>query len=176
MRCQQHVIWRGGIGCPALLALILGVLGCGGIADNASSPSRTQPAAQAMPSQRSAQNASSSNASPLQQCVHKFLEEFYTCRLQAVLDITRGGSMATTRTRVAQAKATLLPLYAAAKDALGQNLSAITLLKDLYAAWLGALDALSPSPGETDNAYHVRISGLQNKLSEMGHRVEVEAQ
>jgi len=104
-----------------------------------------------------------------------FLEKFYICRLAAHLYLI-GGPPQEMQKCVVEAKVKILPFYAGAKDALIQNPAAMTLLKDLYAAWLGALDALPPSPGERDNAYHVRISALEDKLATMGHRVEIEAQ
>lgn len=113
----------------------------------------------------------------LKHYIEKSLEELYTCRLRATLELLqRADAMRDTRACIVQAKVTLGPLYAAAREAVAAHASALPVLKDFYAAWLGGLDALFPSPGERDNAYQMRISEIQHKLTELGHRLTIEAQ
>lgn len=113
----------------------------------------------------------------VQQYTQKVLEEFYTCRLRATLELLqRDAAMTGTRACIVQAKAILAPLYGAARATLMHVPAALALLNDFYAAWLGGLDALFPAPGEREQAYHGRVSAMQNRLTEMRHRLEIEAQ
>lgn len=107
----------------------------------------------------------------------KALEEFYSCRLRATLELLqRDAAMTGTRACITQVKAIVEPFYSAAREALTHAPAALALLKDFYAAWLGGLDALFPAPGERESVYHGRVSGMQGRLTEMRHRLEIEAQ
>lgn len=112
-----------------------------------------------------------------QQLVAQAIQGFFNCRLSAALDLLEQASTMPQATAcVAQAKATLAPLYLAALTAVQGQEAAVSRLKDFYAAWLGGLDALYPAPREREAVYHGRVAGIQQKLTEMGHRLVLEAQ
>lgn len=107
--------------------------------------------------------------------VDQALQGFFHCRLSATLDLLeQAPTLPRAAVRIAEAKATLAPLYAAALDAAQGQPGTGARLRDFYAAWLAGLAGLMPVPGERDAVYQGRVAGIQARLTEMGERVLLE--
>lgn len=111
------------------------------------------------------------------QFVAQALHGYATCTGTGVLDLlNQAEAMPQTQACLVHARTTLAPLYPTALAAVQAQPGSVTRLKDFYAAWLSALEGLRRGPGEQASAYHGRVAAGQRRLSELGARLELEAQ
>ena len=99
--------------------------------------------------------------------------EFLLCRLTAENMLLGRGAAQDTLACRERAKIEIVPLYGQAQDALREQTSAVTLLEDLYVAWLRAMDGIAPASRETLSVYIARLNALQRLLTEMRQRLEI---
>jgi hypothetical protein len=110
---------------------------------------------------------------PMKTLLDQMQVEFLLCRITAEnLLLGRGAAQDTLACRE-RAKIEIVPLYGRAQDALREQLSAVALLEDLYAAWLKAMDGIVPASRETLSVYIARLNALQRLLTEMRQQLEI---
>ena len=103
----------------------------------------------------------------------KMQVEFLLCRVTAENTLLGRGAAQDTLSCRERAKIEIVPLYGRAQDALREQLSAVALLEDLYAAWLRAMDGIAPASTETLSVYIARLNALQRLLTEIRQRLEI---
>jgi len=103
----------------------------------------------------------------------KLQVEFLLCRVTAENTLLGRGAAQDTLACRERAKSEIVSLYGQAQDALREQTSAVTLLEDLYAAWLRAMDGIAPASTETLPVYIARLNALQRLLTELRQRLEI---
>ena len=118
-------------------------------------------------------SAAAPQPTPMKTFLDTMQVEFLLCRLTAEnLLLGRGAAQDALACRE-RAKSEIVPLYGRAQDALREQVSAVALLEELYAAWLRAMDGIVPASGETLPVYIARLNALQRLLTEMRQQLEI---
>jgi hypothetical protein len=123
-----------------------------------------------------ASNGCTSQASPLKTFTCRLPQDMLLCRTTMDLFILGGKTVQQAMACIEQAKADIVPHYQRARDSLTSRPTALAMLKDLYATWLGAMDGIPPSEGDSKRTWNMRLDSLQEKLRVMEHRLTIELQ
>ena len=129
--------------------------------------------AAAVSRQESPPSAAAPQPTPMKTFLDKMQVEFLLCRVTAENTLLGRGAAQDTLACRERAKSEIVPLYGQAQDALREQTSAVTLLEDLYVAWLRAMDSIAPASRETLSVYIARLNALQRLLTEMRQRLEI---
>jgi hypothetical protein len=129
-----------------------------------------------LPYEASAQSKCKTEAIPLRMFTCYVVDNFINCHLQFQTALLKGIPVGHTVKCIDEYKGDMVPVYDKARRSLAKSSGALSMLKDVYASWVSAMDDLSPRLTETARSYANRVKILERQLRQMSHRLELEVQ
>lgn len=111
---------------------------------------------------------------PTTEIVSQGATSFMLCGRYYSAAMEQRGSWQGSELCVEQAQARMSLLYDAASKHLARRPAAMAILRDYYAAWLAAMQALPPTRPESAAGYHRRQSANGDDLTRLGERLKLE--